>query len=168
MGMPANQQCTIALRFDKRCDRRRYNLPTAGTSEIAAILPGSGDVLTHFRDIILHRLDGGLQQISELHPFYPALHYVLLFPTGQLGWHPDLEYKNGQQADNPEDVEQPPPGADGGGGGKKKSADKYVSAFPICKQIDAIIEKKKQKHLLHSSVILCAHCDSAYQKFGNL
>jgi hypothetical protein len=28
-----------------------------------------------------------LQEISDLHPLYPSLHYVLLFPTGQLGWH---------------------------------------------------------------------------------
>jgi Helitron helicase-like domain at N-terminus len=27
-----------------------------------------------------------------VHPLYPALHYVLLFPSGQLQWHPWIEY----------------------------------------------------------------------------
>ena len=91
--MPPVHQCTIALHFDENCDRHRYNLPTAASNEIAAIIPGGGDEPTDGRDIVLHRKAGnGLKRISELHPFYPALHYVLLFSTGQLGWHPQLKY----------------------------------------------------------------------------
>src|ERR1700724_1848028 len=90
--MPPEHQCKIALRFDDTCDRRRYNLPAAASNEIAAIIPGSGEEPTEGRDIILHRKAGkGLKRISELHPFYPALHYVLLFPTGQLCWPPQPE-----------------------------------------------------------------------------
>ena len=88
-NMPPEQQCKIALRFDEGTDRRRYNLPTAAAAnEIAVILPGDGDQPQDARDIILYRRHGeSLQRISEMHPFYPFLHYVLLFPTGQLGWH---------------------------------------------------------------------------------
>ena len=111
--MPPEYQCQIALRFDDACDRRRYNLSEAGSKEIAAIIPGKNDQTTHGRDIILHRNAGeGLQRISEMHPFYPALHYVLLFPTGQLGWHPGLEYQNGAEADDEDGAEQPPPGGE--------------------------------------------------------
>ena len=88
-NMPAENQCKIALRFDERTDRRRYNLPTAAAAnEIAVILPGDGDQPQDSRDIILYRRAGQhLERISELHPMYLSLHYVLLFPTGQLGWH---------------------------------------------------------------------------------
>ena len=88
-NLPPEQQCKIALRFDERTDRRRYNLPTAAAAnEIAVILPGDGDQPQDSRDIILYRCHGQpLQHISEMHPMYLPLHYVLLFPTGQLGWH---------------------------------------------------------------------------------
>ena len=88
-NMPADNQCKIALRFDERTDRRRYNLPTvAAANEIAVILPGDGDQPQDCHDIVLHRRGGEpLERISELHPMYLSLHYVLLFPTGQLGWH---------------------------------------------------------------------------------
>ena len=39
------------------------------------------------KDIILYRCDAPFQEISDTHPLYPSLHYVLLFPTGQLGWY---------------------------------------------------------------------------------
>ena len=88
-NMLPEHQCKIALRFDERTDRRRYNLPTAAAgNEIAVILPGDGDQPQDSRDIILYRRHGQpLQRISEMHPMYLSLHYVLLFPTGQLGWH---------------------------------------------------------------------------------
>ena len=31
---------------------------------------------------------GGLSFISQCHPMYTPLHYVLLFPRGETGWHP--------------------------------------------------------------------------------
>jgi len=91
--MPGHQQCRIALCYDRECDQRRYNLPTAASNEIAIILPGDGDDVQGSRDITLYRRNGqGLQCISDLHPFYQALHYVLLFPTGQFGWTPNIPY----------------------------------------------------------------------------
>ncbi len=41
-------------------------------------------------DILLKLHDGGLQRISELHLSYDSLHYVLLFPKGDDGWHIDI------------------------------------------------------------------------------
>src|SRR3990170_6124490 len=40
------------------------------------------------RDIILHSYEGEIQRISEIHPSYTPLHYVLMFPKGEDGWHP--------------------------------------------------------------------------------
>ncbi|EGO01507.1 hypothetical protein SERLA73DRAFT_70687 [Serpula lacrymans var. lacrymans S7.3] len=60
--------------------------------EVAAVIPGDGeqDVDEH-RDIVLRlkQFDygGGLKHISHLHPLYSPLHYVLLFPFGEQGWH---------------------------------------------------------------------------------
>jgi hypothetical protein len=93
-AMPDEQQCRIALHFDSGCDRRRYQAPDAAVREIAVILPGDGDQVRGSQDIILYRLDAQpLQHISDSHPFYPALRYVLLFPTGQLSWHPNILFQ---------------------------------------------------------------------------
>src|SRR6202789_1118790 len=92
--MGPDQQCKIALHFDLKTDHRRYNLPTDTSNEIAVILPGDGDQITSARDIVLNRRGGGLKEINDLHPLYPSLHYVLLFPTGQLGWHPHIPLNN--------------------------------------------------------------------------
>ena len=59
--------------------------------EIAAIVPGDGsqDVRVD-RDIVLRLQGGGLRHISNLHPSYLPLHYVLFFPHGEEGWHLDI------------------------------------------------------------------------------
>jgi len=69
-------------------DPRRYNRPTA--SEIAVIMPGTGEEPVDRRDIILQTRGGQLKRISELHSSYCPLRYPLLFPNGQQGWHPNI------------------------------------------------------------------------------
>ena len=88
--MGPDQQCKIALRFDHQTDHHHYNLPTDTSNKIAVILPGDGDQPTAARDIILNRHGGPLQEISDMHPLYHSLHYVLLFLTSQLGWHQNI------------------------------------------------------------------------------
>jgi hypothetical protein len=90
--MPPEQNCRIGLCFDQCTDHRRYNLSTTTANKIAVILPGDGDQPEKTRDIILHRRGGGLREIDNLHPLYLSLHYVLLFPTGQLSWHTTIPY----------------------------------------------------------------------------
>jgi hypothetical protein len=82
---------SISLRLAPGHDRRRFNLPTA--DEVAVILPGVDGESPHQsqRDIILQQRGGGLQIISDLHPAYVPLYYVLLFPYGENGWHPELK-----------------------------------------------------------------------------
>jgi len=47
---------------------------------------GDGHELhTANRDILLRMHDGDLQRISEIHPSYDPLHYILLFPRGDDG-----------------------------------------------------------------------------------
>jgi len=105
-NLPLEQQCTISLHFDKNCDRRQYNEPDASVKEIAVILPGDGDEVKKLQDIILYYKNGPLQCISNCHPFYPSLHYILLFPTGQLGWHDHLHYQDAEDNGPPEEGRQ--------------------------------------------------------------
>ena len=80
----------MRLRVAPGTDRRRYNLPTA--DEVAVILPTNVSTTEH-RDIILRSRGGMLQRISDCHPAYAPLQYPLLFPYGENGWHPALEYR---------------------------------------------------------------------------
>jgi hypothetical protein len=76
------------MHFRQGTDGRRYNIPTA--DEIAVIIPGDGsEEVSDKRDIL--RLQGGeLKRISQLSHAYSTLHYVLLFPSGEEGWHLDI------------------------------------------------------------------------------
>jgi hypothetical protein len=125
-NMDPDQDCNIALRFDKSCDRRCYNLPTAASHEVAVILPGSEDQPQGDRDIILRRKDGALMQIDQRHPSYVSLHYVLLFPTGQLGWHPRIEFKAGELVPDAEELE-PNTGENNEGQVQPSKKRKYIS-----------------------------------------
>lgn len=81
----------IRLRCAPNQDRRRYNMPTV--DEIAVVVPGDGSQPMESRDIILRLRspDCPLQRISDGHVAYTSLHYVILFPYGEDGWHWDLE-----------------------------------------------------------------------------
>ncbi|KAJ7429282.1 hypothetical protein B0H11DRAFT_1768854, partial [Mycena galericulata] len=73
------EDISVRLRVAPGVHARRGNLPTA--DEVAVILPDQAG--THPRDIILRRRNGPLVQISDLHPAYTPLYYVLLFPFGE-------------------------------------------------------------------------------------
>jgi hypothetical protein len=48
---------------------------------------GDGSEAVDRRDIIVAQQASPFQHISELHVGYMALHYPLLFPYGEDGWH---------------------------------------------------------------------------------
>src|SRR6266850_7617753 len=91
--MTPEQNCSIALRFDPHTDRRCYLPPDARVQEIAVLLPGNGDQPRDSQDIIVHHHARSLMRIRDTHPLYPSLHFVLLHPTGQLGWHCFIPYE---------------------------------------------------------------------------
>jgi len=80
--------CLKTIDINRHFDQRRYNRPTA--SEVAVIIPGTGEEQVDRRDIILQSRSGQFKRISELHSAYCALRYPLLFPNGQQGWHPNI------------------------------------------------------------------------------
>ena len=65
-------------------DRRRYNLPTTA-GEVAALLPG--EPVAAPRDIIIQTRHGQLQRIAESNAAYEPLHFPLMLPFGDTGWH---------------------------------------------------------------------------------
>jgi hypothetical protein len=86
------QAASVRLVYLESTDRRRYNLPTG--TDMAVILPGAEEdsAPTGPREIILFMRDGGLKRVSEAHPAYEALHYVLMLPFGDLSWERQIPY----------------------------------------------------------------------------
>ena len=79
----------LSLVVERGADRRRENLATG--DEVAMILPEEYSE-QGMRDIVLgkspNREDvGAFTIINPNHALYLPLHYVLLFPNGELGWH---------------------------------------------------------------------------------
>ena len=93
---PPEEQQTISMRLvlQQGDDQRRYNLPSV--SEVAAVIPARSDAeqqqrKSDYREVVLQMRGGGLSFISQCHPMYTPLHYVLLFPRGETGWHPLIQ-----------------------------------------------------------------------------
>ena len=102
----------VRLHFAAGTDQRRYNLPTA--EEVAIILPGDGAQPADYRDIIIQTRAGPLKRIMETNPAYQALYYVLLFPRGEHGWHPNipLDMNNREVLPIADEDEQRDPGVE--------------------------------------------------------
>ena len=81
----------LKLDLLRASDQRRYNRPS-GCTELAAIIPGDVDSFINSRQIVIRRRGGALMRITEVHPAYVPLHFPLLAPTGQMGWHPEMQY----------------------------------------------------------------------------
>ncbi len=65
-------------------------MPTV--DEVTALMVGDGFEAVDRRDIVLALAQqaGSFQRIFELHVGYMALHYPLLFPYGEDGWHSNI------------------------------------------------------------------------------
>ncbi|RXK39725.1 ribosomal protein L13 [Tremella mesenterica] len=81
-----NFNITLSIVQPQTRDPRRYNRPRA--HEIGMITLPDAQPGSH-RDIIIQRHNSSLSRISELHPAYLPLRYVLLLPLGTAGWVPD-------------------------------------------------------------------------------
>jgi hypothetical protein len=93
-GVPMDLKLRLIASRTK--DARRYNVPT--TDEVVVLMVGDGSEAVDRRDVVLAQQAGPFQRISELHVGYMALHYPLLFPYGEDGWHPNI-LLNGVVAD---------------------------------------------------------------------
>ncbi len=55
--------------------------------EVVALMVGDGSEAVDRSDVVLAQQADPFQRISELHVGYMALHYPLLFPYDEDGWH---------------------------------------------------------------------------------
>jgi hypothetical protein len=78
----------VRLAADVQQDPCCYNL--LSTNEVAVILPGDGTQVYNPCNIWVYKQDRRLWCISNGHPAYACLHYVLLFPYDTHSWHYDL------------------------------------------------------------------------------
>ncbi|CAL1374818.1 unnamed protein product [Linum trigynum] len=76
--------------FGIKIRNRQYYLPTS--SDIAALIPGDFVADREDRDIIVDHRGEGLKRITSLNPKFEALHFPLLFPYGEDGFHPQISY----------------------------------------------------------------------------
>ena len=89
---PDEADASVRLQVMPGHNQRCYNLPTS--DEIVVILLGDGTAPDRWDIILRHRSDNqSLTWIDNSHPAYSPLHYVLLFPNGDLGWHRDLHHR---------------------------------------------------------------------------
>ena len=86
----------MRLIVETGADRRRENLPTG--NEVAAIIPNEyteasrRDILLAVRDPVYGQ--SHLEKVPVTNAAYMPLHYVLLFPRGDLGWHYGMTLRN--------------------------------------------------------------------------
>ena len=83
----------MRLVIEAGADRRRENLPTG--EEVTAIIPDEFTAASR-RDLILAVREEGhdrpqIRKVDVTHAAYMPLHYVLLFPYGDPGWHYGLQ-----------------------------------------------------------------------------
>jgi len=100
-GAPTNLK--LHLIGSRTKDVRRYNVPTA--DEVATLMVGDGSEVVDKCDVVVVQQASPFQRISELHVGYMALHYPLLFPYGEDGWHPNIPL-NGVVVDGNLDEDQ--------------------------------------------------------------
>ncbi|XP_056685772.1 uncharacterized protein [Spinacia oleracea] len=89
------QPVKIRLIGTRAKDGRQYNFPT--TTEVAALIVGTGDTEKGPRDVIIKDKHFGLKRISELHPSFMAMQYPLLFPYGEDGYRTDIPHNDVEQ-----------------------------------------------------------------------
>jgi hypothetical protein len=85
-GVPMDLKLRLIASRTK--DAHRYNVPMA--DEVVALMVGDGYEAIDRCDVIVVQQAGLFQRISELHVGYMALHYPLLFPYSEDGWHPNI------------------------------------------------------------------------------
>ncbi|KAK9839693.1 hypothetical protein WJX81_006615 [Elliptochloris bilobata] len=78
----------FVIHVDEGLDQRRFNAPAA--PEVAGVLPGDGTEGQGHRDVRVQIRGGGVHNISDLSAAYMPLHFPLLFPRGEPGWHPGI------------------------------------------------------------------------------
>ncbi|CAL1381946.1 unnamed protein product [Linum trigynum] len=88
---PRNNDLRLRIVGSKERFGVQYELRTM--DEVVGLIPGDFSVDKDDHDIIVDHRSNGLQRISSLHPKFEALHFPLLFPYGEDGFHLRMSYR---------------------------------------------------------------------------
>ncbi|CAL1353730.1 unnamed protein product [Linum trigynum] len=87
---PENQNLRLRIVGTRVKNGEQYELPTG--QELAGLIPGDFRPDNNDRDIIVLHRSQGLWRINSLNPKFDALHFPLLFPYGEDGFHTGICY----------------------------------------------------------------------------
>ncbi len=79
-------------------------MPTA--DEVTTLMVGDGSEAVDKRDVVVAQQAGSFQRISKLHVGYISLHYPLLFPYGEDGWHSNIPLNGVVVQDDDADLDE--------------------------------------------------------------
>ncbi|CAN1164945.1 ATP-dependent DNA helicase PIF1 [Linum perenne] len=88
--LPANRQLNLRISGSRVANGRQYELPSG--TELAGLIPGDFEPDREDRDIIVNNSNTGLTRITSLNPLFDSLHFPLLFPHGDDGFHTNIAY----------------------------------------------------------------------------
>ncbi|CAN0837902.1 ATP-dependent DNA helicase PIF1 [Linum grandiflorum] len=87
---PGNENLRLRICGPRVDQGRMYELPTG--TELAGLIPGDFAPDHDDRDIIVNNKATGLTRITSLNPLFDSLHFPLLFPHGNDGFHNRIRY----------------------------------------------------------------------------
>ncbi|CAN1164946.1 ATP-dependent DNA helicase PIF1 [Linum perenne] len=90
LQQPANRQLNLRISGSRVANGRQYELPSG--TELAGLIPGDFEPDREDRDIIVNNSNTGLTRITSLNPLFDSLHFPLLFPHGDDGFHTNIAY----------------------------------------------------------------------------
>ncbi|CAN0899113.1 hypothetical protein LINGRAHAP2_LOCUS20076 [Linum grandiflorum] len=90
LSIPVNNNLRLRIIGNRISGARQYELPIG--SELAGLVPDDFQPDREERDIIVNTQQTGLLRITNLNPKYDALHFSLLFPHGEDGFHLGIAY----------------------------------------------------------------------------
>ncbi|CAN1310134.1 ATP-dependent DNA helicase PIF1 [Linum perenne] len=85
-----NKDLRLRITGQRIPNGKQYELPSG--VELAGLIPGDFEPNHEDRDIIVNNCNSGLQRITSLHPLFDSLHFPLLFPYGNDGFHNCIKY----------------------------------------------------------------------------
>lgn len=86
------REFSICIKSNPALDQRVYNSPSV--SQVAAMWVDNGTNDEWNRDIIVHGWDDRTHSIRYDYGCYDPLQYPILFPYGEIGWHPNIARNN--------------------------------------------------------------------------
>ncbi|XP_020262380.1 uncharacterized protein LOC109838340 [Asparagus officinalis] len=90
---PSLEDFKIIINRDAAVDQRVYNSPTV--DQVAAVwVEGNNDNVPYEREIVIHSHSSKNHQVKHYFGCYGPLHYPLLFPGGDVGWHQNIKRRD--------------------------------------------------------------------------